>query len=98
SLLVDVMNIVTGNLDRPGGAMFTTPAIDLVGLSKPFGLQGHLGRWKSRVRGLPEINDELPAAAFAEEILTPGPGQVRGLVTLAGNPVLSTPNGAQVDR
>ena len=92
--LVNVLNIVTGNLDRAGGAMFTRPAVDLV---KTTG-RGHLGRRASRVRGLPEFGGELPVAALAEEILTPGEGQIRALLTVAGNPVLSTPNGVQLDR
>ncbi|HEX2210232.1 MAG TPA: molybdopterin oxidoreductase family protein, partial [Longimicrobium sp.] len=92
--LINVLNLVTGNLDRPGGAMFTRAAVDVLKRSK----RGSYGRWKSRVRGLPEFSGELPVAALAEEILTPGPGQVRALVTSAGNPVLSTPNGARLDR
>jgi anaerobic selenocysteine-containing dehydrogenase len=92
--LINVLNLVTGNLDRPGGAMFTHPAVDAVKRSR----RGSYGRWKSRVRGLPEFSGELPVAVLAEEILTPGPGQVRALVTSSGNPVLSTPNGAQLDR
>ncbi len=96
--LINVINIVTGNLDRRGGAMFTLPAIDLVGMSRKSGRAGHFGRKHSRVRGLPSFSGELPVAAMAEEILTPGEGQVRALVTHAGNPVLSTPNGRQLDR
>lgn len=92
--LINLLNLVTGNLDRPGGAMFTTPAVDVL---KRTGRGSH-GRFRSRVRGLPEFGGELPVATLAEEILTPGPGQVRALVTSAGNPVLSTPNGAQLDR
>ena len=92
--LVNVLNIVTGNFDRPGGAMFTRPAVDLVATTG----RGRLGRRKSRVRGLPEFGGELPVAALAEEALTPGEGQIRALVTVAGNPVLSTPNGVQLDR
>src|SRR3546814_7568795 len=90
-----MLNIATGNLDREGGMMFPRPAMDLIkgAGSKP----GHYGAWKSRVRGLPEFGGELPAAALAEEILTPGNGQVRALVTIAGNPVLSTPNGRQLE-
>lgn len=94
--LVNALNVVTGNLDRPGGAMFPKPALDPVAL-KQVG-KGSYGRWKSRVRGLPEFGGELPVAALAEEILTEGEGRLRALVTIAGNPVLSTPNGAQVDR
>jgi anaerobic selenocysteine-containing dehydrogenase len=96
--LVDVLNIVTGHLDREGGAMFTTPAVDLVGLASRMGLSGSFGGWKSRVRGLPEFNGELPMATLAEEIETPGPGQVRGAILVASNPVLSAPNGPRVER
>jgi anaerobic selenocysteine-containing dehydrogenase len=96
--LVTVLNVVTGNLDRAGGAMFTTPAADLVGLASRLGERGHFGVWKSRVRGLPEFGGELPVATLAEEIETPGEGQIRALVTHAGNPVLSTPNGARLDK
>jgi anaerobic selenocysteine-containing dehydrogenase len=92
--LVNVLNIVTGNLDRAGGAMFTRPAVDLVANTSP----GHLGKYTSRVRGLPAYGGELPVAALAEEILTEGEGRIRALVTLAGNPVLSTPNGVQLER
>ena len=91
--LVNLLNIVTGNLDRPGGAMFTRPAVDLVANTG----RGSLGRRRSRVRGLPEFGGEMPVATLAEEILTPGERRVRGLVTVAGNPVLSTPNGVQLE-
>ncbi|MFT3925912.1 MAG: molybdopterin oxidoreductase family protein [Myxococcales bacterium] len=95
--LINVLNIITGNLDRVGGAMFTSPAVDLVQLPvRQF--QGHYGLYKSRVRGLPEFGGELPVAALAEEIETEGKGQIRGLVTSAGNPVLSTPNGVRLER
>lgn len=96
--LVNVLNIVTGNFDRAGGAMFTTPAVDLVKLASRLGERGHFGVWKSRVRGLPEFGGELPAATLAEEVETPGEGQIRGLITFAGNPVLSTPNGARLEQ
>jgi anaerobic selenocysteine-containing dehydrogenase len=91
--LINLLNIVTGNLDRPGGAMFTKPAVDLVAQTG----RGSLGRRRSRVRGLPEFGGELPVAALADEILTPGEGQVRALLTVAGNPVLSTPDGGRLD-
>ena len=93
---VNLLNILSGNLDRVGGAMFTSPAIDVVGT----GLigRGHHGAWRSRVRGLPETAGELPVAALREEIETPGEGQIKALLTLSGNPVLSTPDGAGLDR
>src|SRR6266446_6031818 len=96
--LVVALNAVTGNLDREGGFMFTTPAADLVALATRTGDRGHFGRWRSRVRGLPEFGGELPAATLAEEIDTEGDGRIRALVTFAGNPVLSTPNGARLER
>jgi anaerobic selenocysteine-containing dehydrogenase len=92
--LLNVLNIITGNLDRAGGAMFTRPAVDLVANTGP----GHLGKYASRVRGLPAYGGELPVAAMAEEILTEGEGQIRALMTIAGNPVLSTPNGNQLEK
>lgn len=91
--LVQLLNLVTGNLDREGGALCTEPAVDLVATTSG----GHFNAWQSRVSGLPEYAGELPVAALAEEMLTPGEGQVRALVTVAGNPVLSTPNGRQLD-
>ncbi len=96
--LINVLNIVTGNLDRPGGAMFTLPAFDPVTSPESLAPRGSFGRWHTRVRNLPEFSGELPVAALAEEILTAGVGQIRALVTSAGNPVLSTPNGRELDR
>jgi len=93
--LIYCLNAVTRHLDRAGGMMFPEPAVDL---TRAYGSKGHYGRFHSRVRGLPEFGNELPVATLADEILTPGPGQVRALVTFAGNPVLSTPNGRQLDR
>lgn len=99
SWLIDVVNTLTGNLDRVGGAMFTTP---VAGGATTRGAPGvgagfRVGRGHSRVSGHPEVMGEYPAAALAEEITTPGDGQVRGLITVAGNPVLSTPNSNQLD-
>lgn len=95
--LVNVLNIVTGNFDRAGGAMFTKPAFDAVGITTLTGQVGHGGRWQSRVREIAEFGGELPVAVLAEEILTPGEGQIKAMVTIAGNPVLSSPNGRQLD-
>ncbi|HET6742538.1 MAG TPA: molybdopterin-dependent oxidoreductase, partial [Kribbella sp.] len=90
---IQVLNIITGNLDRPGGTMFPRPAVNtLVGMGR-----GHVGVWTSRVRGLPEFGGELPVATMADEILTPGDGQIKAMVTVAGNPVLSTPDGRRLD-
>ncbi len=91
--LIQIINIATGNLDREGGLLFTLPAFDNVGGTS----RGGFARHHSRVRGLPEFDRELPAAALAEEITTPGEGQIRALFTGAGNPVLSTPNGRRLD-
>ena len=96
--LIQLLNILTGNLDRVGGAMFTRPAFDLLGLGAGFGQPGSFGKRRTRVRGLPEFGSEFPVAALAEEILTPGEGRIRALVTSAGNPVLSTPNGRKVEQ
>jgi anaerobic selenocysteine-containing dehydrogenase len=96
--LINVLNIVTGNLDRAGGAMFTLPAFDPVSAPESLAPRGSFARWHSRVRKLPEFAGELPVVALAEEILTEGPGQIKALVTCAGNPVLSTPNGRELDR
>ena len=92
------LDVVTGNLDRDGGAMFTTPAVDIVDALAKVGMRGHFAKGRTRVRGLPEFGGEYPVSALAEEVDTPGDGQLRALVTSCGNPVLSTPNGARLDR
>lgn len=97
--LINVINIITGNLDKKGGAMFTLPAVDLVGEGSVMrSSQGSFNSYQSRVRKLPEFSDELPVAALAEEILTEGEGKIRALFTSAGNPILSTPNGMKLDK
>ncbi|MEP6661341.1 MAG: molybdopterin-dependent oxidoreductase [Acidimicrobiales bacterium] len=100
SWLIDAVNILTGNLDRPGGAMFALPA---AGGPTTRGTPGsgsgfRVGRGHTRVRGLPEVMGEYPASALAEEIDTPGEGAIRALITVAGNPVLSAPNSARLDK
>jgi anaerobic selenocysteine-containing dehydrogenase len=99
SWLIDVVNVLTGNLDREGGAMFTKAAgAQRNSSGKPGTGKGFsLGRWHSRVRGLPEAFGELPVVCLAEEIETPGDGQVRALITNAGNPVVSTPHSERLD-
>jgi len=96
--LIQALNVVTGNLDRPGGAMFPTPAIDISSLAARVGQTGSFDRFRSRVRQLPEFGGELPTAALAEEIETPGERQIRALITICGNPVLSAPNGPRLER
>jgi anaerobic selenocysteine-containing dehydrogenase len=96
--LINALNAVTANLDEPGGSMFSSPAMDVRAKGGGFGAgRGSYGRWKSRVRGLPAFGGELPASVMAEEMLTEGEGRIRAMITIAGNPVLSTPNGRQVD-
>ncbi|OZG70027.1 dehydrogenase [Hahella sp. CCB-MM4] len=90
--LTNVLNIITGNFDREGGAMFPLPALDLLQRT-PKGKPSSYGRFQSRVRQLPYNNSEFPVATLAEEILTEGEGQIRAMFTIAGNPVLSAPGG-----
>ncbi|MFD9334862.1 molybdopterin oxidoreductase family protein [Streptomyces sp. NPDC060028] len=97
SWLVDVLNILTGNLDRPGGALFPLPAAGPRPRSAGPGKGFSLGRWHSRVSGHPEAKAELPIAALAEEIETPGEGRIRALISIAANPVLSAPDGRRLD-
>jgi anaerobic selenocysteine-containing dehydrogenase len=92
--LINAINIITGNLDKQGGSMFTLPAVDFLARSKN---ENRFARWHSRVRGLPEFSGELPVATLAEEMLTEGDGQIKAMFTSCGNPVLSTPNGVQLD-
>ncbi|MDP6977345.1 MAG: molybdopterin-dependent oxidoreductase [Myxococcota bacterium] len=98
SWLVDVVNVLTGNLDREGGSMFTRPATGQSEYHMWDGAELNLGRWKSRVRGLPEYEGQLPIATFAEELedASAGDDRARALVTICGNPVLSSPNGARL--
>lgn len=96
SWLIDVINVLTGNLDRAGGAMFPLgPTAHPPRAPKP-GRGFSTGRWHSRVSGFPEVASEFPATALAEEIDTPGEGQVQALITVAGNPVLSAPDGQRL--
>lgn len=92
--LVDLINVLTGNLDSPGGAMFPLAATERP--RRPRGFR--TGRWQSRVDGYPEVRGELPASTLADEIATSGDGQIRALITVAGNPVLSTPDSVRLDR
>jgi anaerobic selenocysteine-containing dehydrogenase len=97
--LVNALDVITGNLDRRGGAMFTKPALDVIDAGGPLGVgRGSFGRWRSKVRALPEFGGELPVATLAEDIAAGGDEPIRALVTIAGNPVLSTPNGPRLEQ
>ena len=100
SWLVDVLNILTGNLDRPGGALFPLSATDRAPRPAGPGRGFQLGRWHSRVGRHPEAKGELPIAALAEEIdtATAEGGPVRAVIAIAANPVLSVPDGARLDK
>lgn len=96
--LINLINILTGNFDKPGTALFTKPAFDVVALAASLGSRGSFGRKRSRVHKLPEFGGEMPVATLADEILTPGEGQIKALITIAGNPVLTTPNGKKLEK
>jgi anaerobic selenocysteine-containing dehydrogenase len=98
SWLVDVLNILTGHFDEPGGAMFPkAAALQSNTMGKPGTGKGIVtGRRKSRVSGAPEVLGEFPMSCLAEEIQTPGEGQVKALITIASNPALSSPNGERL--
>lgn len=92
---INMLNVLTGRFDARGGVFLPKAVWDNAGAgSRP----GHFAAWHSRVSGLPEFGGELPASVMAEEILTPGEGQIRAMVTIAGNPVLSTPDGQGLDK
>ena len=91
---INTLNILTGNFDKAGGAMWAQPLISNVRKSK----SKRFGRWKSRVRQLPEYGGELPSNTMAEEILESGEGQIKAMLTSCGNPVLSVPNGRKLDK
>jgi anaerobic selenocysteine-containing dehydrogenase len=93
--LINVINMVTGNLDKVGGLLFTKPVIDFIGNSKP---KNRYNRWQSRVRKFPEFLGELPVACLSEEIETEGPGQIKMMMLSCGNPVLSITNGKRLDK
>lgn len=100
SWMVDVINILTGHFDTPGGAMFPKPAAWSITTQPLPGLEGGLpefGRWHTRVRGAKEVLGQAPVSCMTEEIATPGDGQLKALITVAGNPVLSTPGGDKLD-
>src|SRR5258708_21917589 len=93
--LIQLLNLITGNLDAVGGAMPTLPAVPMTG---PGTKAGGPGSFKARVSGRPVFSRELPVTAMADDIETPGEGQIRAMLIIAGNPVSSTPNGRRLDR
>ena len=99
SALIDVVNVLTGNFDRPGGLMFGRPiAWSVNSLPNPEFANGlEFGRWKTRVRGAAEVLGQAPLSCMAEEIATPGDGQIKALITIAGNPVISAPDAGRLD-
>lgn len=97
SWLVDVVNVLTGNLDRPGDAMFPLSPIAPASRGHRPGRGFRTGRWHSRFSGHPEVLSELSLAALAEEIETPGDGQIKAMITIAGNPVPPAMDGDRVD-
>jgi anaerobic selenocysteine-containing dehydrogenase len=99
SWAVEVLNVLTGNLDREGGSMFGNPiARSLTSIRPPEFAEGfEFGRFHSRVRGVPEVLGQFPLSCLAEEIATPGDGQIKALFTIAGNPVLSAPDASRLD-
>jgi anaerobic selenocysteine-containing dehydrogenase len=99
SWLVDVVAILTGNFDRPGGLMFGNPVTwSVTTLPDPQWANGvEIGRFRSRVRGVPEVLGQFPLSCLAEEIAAAGPGQIKALVCIAGNPVISAPDASRLD-
>ncbi len=106
SWLIDVVNILTGSFDVPGGLMFPTPvnwAVSTLPQPAAPGTPGsetgvEFGRWRSRVRGAPEVLGQVPVSCLAEEIDTPGEGQLKALITVAGNPALSAPGAGRLQQ
>jgi anaerobic selenocysteine-containing dehydrogenase len=98
SWAIDLLCILTGNLDRPGGLMWATPAAPMNFAFEGAGLPVKLGRWASRAQGREERFGDLAISALAEEIETTGEGQVRSLLTVAGNPVNTAPNASRLER
>jgi len=95
--LAYVINIITNHLDERGGLMFTKPAADIVELASLSGQRGHANRYQSKT-GLPEFGGELPASTMADQILLEDDKQVKAMIVLAGNPILSSPNGRRLDK
>ena len=96
--LLQALNLVTGRLDAEGGLLLTTPAVDGAGVLSRLGFRGTFDRWRGGALRLPEFTGELPVAALADEMEASRNGAVRALITVAGNPVLSAPNGRRLDR
>lgn len=96
SWMIDVLAILTGNLDRQGGSMWSRPVAPLVDMLATLPADMPVVMGKSRVRGVPAVLGQFPASCMAEEIATPGPGQIKGLLTFAANPALSAPDSGKL--
>lgn len=96
--LINVLNVVSGNLDRAGGAMFTTPPVNVGRVLRTLWGPSSHDTFRSRGADLPDLNGELPVVAMADEIIRTGPRQLRGLIVASGNPALSTPNARAVQQ
>ncbi|WP_395308774.1 molybdopterin-dependent oxidoreductase [Mycobacterium sp. AMU20-3851] len=96
SFLIDALNLVTGNLDRPGGALMSHQVIPVEDFGERSGAFSYNDK-KSRIGGFPDVFGTFPAALIADEITTAGEGQLRALFVFAGNPVLSVPNSAALE-
>ena len=99
SWMVDVVNIIAGQFDKQGGMLFGTPAGEPFVWKLDTALTGapEFGRWRSRVRGAPEVLGQVPCSCLAEEIATPGDGQIRALINIAANPALSVPDSQHLE-
>src|SRR5581483_4402988 len=97
SFLLDAVNVVTGNLDREGGAIFGTGPIQIEDLLHAVGADSY-GKVHSRIGDFPDVLGQLPASVMAREITTPGKGQIRALFVSSGNPALSVPGGEELER
>lgn len=96
--LIYLLNIISGNLDKPGGLMFPTPAADLALLSALINENGRFNEYRSRLKNLPSFDSELPVVEMADEMLSEEPEKIRAFINVAGNPVLSTPNGTRLEQ
>lgn len=94
--ILNVINCVSGNLDRRGGMLVSRGLVDLPKIAKKFGYGDRTDR--SRIGNFASVLDSFPAGILPDEIFTPGRGQVKALFVSAGNPVLSCANGTRMEK